>query len=153
MITKLYNLVAFTAIALIASTYTFTPTNALATGHQHLNRHVAHEQIAKRNNSSKRANSKRCKPRSSSVAVPTSTKASQSTSVPPKVDATPKNVAPAPPKNVAPAPTKAPAPSAAPAAPAPPSNSGGGGGGKVGLAWPNGPDSSLANYAKPAVGW
>ncbi|KAI0092786.1 glycosyl hydrolase catalytic core-domain-containing protein [Irpex rosettiformis] len=68
---KLLNLIAVISLALFASNLS-TPANALSTGlarEHHLNRQISHEAIARRssNNSVKRANNKRCKPKSSAV--------------------------------------------------------------------------------------
>ncbi|KAK7695694.1 hypothetical protein QCA50_000330 [Cerrena zonata] len=63
--TKLFQLIAFTALALIASSYGPTPVNALSTPHIH-GRHHGVADSMKRNNVLKRDTAKRCKPRPSS---------------------------------------------------------------------------------------
>jgi len=147
MATKLFNLFALAVLAVLASTYTVAPVTAVSAGHQHLNRQVAHGHIAKRANSSKRANTQRCKQRSSSSLVSSSTsKAAEHT-----VNAQAKTTA-APSSSQAPA-SKAPVSksSSKPASPSPtpaPSN----GNKKLCLAWPNGPGGDLQYYASsPAV--
>ncbi|TBU32119.1 glycosyl hydrolase catalytic core-domain-containing protein [Dichomitus squalens] len=69
---KLLNLVALSSLAVLAVTFGPASTNALSTGHAHVNRHFEHGAIAKK----KRDTSKRCKARpstSSSSVKPTST--------------------------------------------------------------------------------
>lgn len=139
---KLINLLAITSLALFASTLT-THVNALGAGHQHLNRQISHEGIAHR--ATKRANGRRCKAKSSSVA-PTSTSAVTSISVQAAHVQISTSVEVAPSNSPEPKPSPAPSPPAKPA-PAPPPSSGGGnaGQGKVGIAWNGGNDPSLGN--------
>lgn len=145
--TKLYNLLAITTLALFAASFNATPVTALATGHQHLNRQVAHEGLARR---SKRASTARCKQRPSSSLVSSSAKATSTkaaateaaTSVAKSTTPTP-----APPKTTS---TKAAAPpktSAAPAAATKPASTGStsSGVGKIGIGWNGGNDPSLGN--------
>ena len=75
MASKLLNLVALSSLAVLAVTFGPASTNALSTGHVHMNRHIDHAPIAKR----KRDNSKRCKVRSSTSAAPSSTAKAQTT--------------------------------------------------------------------------
>ncbi|KAI0692652.1 glycosyl hydrolase catalytic core-domain-containing protein [Cytidiella melzeri] len=72
---KFLNLLAVLSVALFASTLNL-PVNALAhpQGHSHLNRNIAHDGIARR----KRANGKRCKPKSSSSSLAASSTLSSS---------------------------------------------------------------------------
>lgn len=146
---KLLNLVAVISLAVLAFT-SQSPVNALSAG-QHLNRQISHQGIAHRAN--KRANSKRCKPKTSGSS------ASSSPTVEPHV-AVATSISIAPPPAVessnAPQPSKSPEPKSAPAAPepqsappppqpvsAPPTS--GGGQGKVGIAWNGGNAPSLQN--------
>ena len=48
MASKLLNLVALSALAVLAVTFGPASTNALSTGHVHMNRHIDHAPIAKR---------------------------------------------------------------------------------------------------------
>ena len=141
---KLFNLVALTALALLASSFAPTPVTALSTGHiHHVHRHIAHDVATRR----KRDSSKRCKPRPSSAA--------------PAVTSHSASAAPSQQPSKAPQSSKAPPPPAkttpAPAAVSTPVSSGGGGGvstsgGKLGLAWANGNDFNvLKNFITPRV--
>ncbi|RPD61934.1 hypothetical protein L226DRAFT_545905 [Lentinus tigrinus ALCF2SS1-7] len=67
MASKLLNLVALSSLAIMAVTFGPASTNALSTGHVHMNRHIDHAPIAKR----KRDSSKRCKVRSSTLSSAT----------------------------------------------------------------------------------
>lgn len=146
---KLLNLVAITALALLASSFAPTPVNALAPRAQHLNRHVQHDAIAKR----KRGTTKRCKPRPSSSlsSKAAATPAAAAASDPPKSSS-------APPKSSSSASSKSSSKASATPSPTPKPSGGdtstpsqGKGGGKVGLAWPNGDDPSLKFYATDNV--
>lgn len=148
---KLLNLIAITALALLASSFAPTSVNALSARSQHLNRHVQHDAIAKR----KRGTTKRCKPRpSSSLASSASSKHAAATPAAAAASSPPPKASPAPAKSSSKASTK---PAATPT-PAKTGGSDGGsppskgkGGGKVGLAWPNGDDPSLKNFATDNV--
>ncbi|TFK43346.1 glycosyl hydrolase catalytic core-domain-containing protein [Crucibulum laeve] len=139
-VAKLLNLFAVSSLAILACSFGSTPVNALSIeSNHHLARHAArgHGVIAAKK---KRAStSKRCKPRPSSsvvVATPPKTTSAASASAP---ASTPKTTAPAP---------------ATTSKAASSGNSGSNTGGntntnpgaKVGLAWPNGDDSSLRNF-------
>lgn len=114
MSSKLINIILLAAIAILACSFSATPSNALSVDSQNVVRHIprAHNAIAKR----KRASGRRCKNRSSSSAQPTPTHSSNQK---PKVK---------PQSNDG------------------PSYNGPQGKGKFGLAWPNGPDSSLSDW-------
>ncbi|TCD71305.1 hypothetical protein EIP91_011076 [Steccherinum ochraceum] len=129
---KLLNLIALTALALLASSLGPAPVNALSTGHfqQHAHRHIAQEVAAKRKRDT---SSKRCKPRPSSAA-PSSTPATTKPATT-KAAATSTHASSQPPKSTAPA-----KPATSAVAPPPQTNSSPG---KLGLAWPNGGDESL----------
>lgn len=138
--TKLLNLIAITALALLATSFGPTPVNAISSRAQHLNRHVAHDAIAKR----KRGTTKRCKPRPSSSVASSSHAAAT-----PAAEAASSPAASSTPKSSS---VKASSSSAKPAAtPASTTPSVGKGGGKVGLAWANGNDASLKNFATDNV--
>ena len=81
MASKLLNLVALSSLAVLAVTFGPASTNALSTGHVHMNRHIDHAPIAKR----KRDNSKRCKVRSSTIssAAPSTTASASGNSAEP----------------------------------------------------------------------
>lgn len=137
MAAKILNLVAISSLAILACSFGATPANALSIDTTpNFARHFPHHGAALK----KRATSRRCKPRSSSLAgsstkvsaTPSSTKAVVPTTTP-KADPKPTS-------------TK---PKATPT-PAPVSNSGGGGG-KAGLGWANGDDSSLKNFVSSKV--
>jgi len=98
---KLFKLIAITALALFASSFGPTPVTALAAGTQHLNRHVAHDAIARRKRTDA-SSSRRCKTRPasslSSTATPTTTQAPTSSKPTTTVHATTTTViAPPPP--------------------------------------------------------
>jgi len=141
-IIKLFNLVAVTALALFVTSFAPTPVDALSGRSQHLNRHIAHEAIAKR----KRDAPKRCKPRPSTSLAASSTHSTSHTSTHPHSSSTAK---------------AAPAAQTPKADPAP--SSGGSdfssthnGPGKVCLAWPNGPnnlDNFLTENVKALYTW
>ncbi|KAF4602241.1 hypothetical protein EYR40_005446 [Pleurotus pulmonarius] len=158
MASKILNLLAISTLAILASSFGPASVTALSVDSHHLVRQVphAHGAVAKR----KRSVNRRCKPR------PTTSKAS---SVPTPAPATgdngnsgnngasggstttkPADTKPQSDKGAASSTPAAPKPSATPK-PADTGNSGGsnnsGGGGKVGLAWPNGEEIDLANWA------
>jgi hypothetical protein len=137
MAAKILNLVAISSLAILACSFGATPANALSIDTTpNFARHFPHHGAALK----KRATSRRCKPRSSSLAgsstkvsaAPSSTKAVVPTTTP-KADPKPTSAKPTP------------TPS-----PPPPSNTGGGGG-KAGLGWANGDDSSLKNFVSSKV--
>jgi hypothetical protein len=139
MAAKILNLVAISSLAILACSFGATPANALSVDTTpNFARHFPHHGAALK----KRATSRRCKPRSSSLAA-SSTKVSAAPSSTKAADpiATPK----ADPKPTSTKPKPTPTPQ-----PAPPTNNGGGGG-KAGLAWANGDDSSLKNFVSPKV--
>ncbi|CAL1702239.1 unnamed protein product [Somion occarium] len=145
--TKLFHLIAFTALALFASSYGPEPVNALSTPGLHARHHAMHDTIARRKrDTTKRDSPKRCRqrPSSSIVASATSAAAPPPSSAPAQTTSKPAGTTAAP----APSSSSAPAPSPAPAPPS--------GGAldvaKVGLAWPNGPDASLTHFLTPNVG-
>lgn len=155
MALKLINFFALTSLAVLATTFTATHANALATGsHQNLNRQVHYDVIARRSrfNNKKRQNNstKRCKPRpstslsgaavSTSSTVPVTSAAASSTPISEAQSHSSSAVA-------APSSSSSAAPASIPSST--PSN----GSRKVGLAWANGPTSDLQYYATDAVGW
>ena len=136
MASKLLNLVALSSLAVLAVTLGPASTNALSTGHVHMNRHIDHAPIAKR----KRDNSKRCKVRSSTIssAAPSPTAKAETTAKAPAETSSTK----------APATTKAaPTKASTTSKPAPTGGSGAPGSGKFGqkgskicAAWGDGND-------------
>ncbi|KAI0692653.1 glycosyl hydrolase catalytic core-domain-containing protein [Cytidiella melzeri] len=145
MFLKVANLLAITWLALLTFPSTFTPAMALSAGHQHLNRQLPHGQVAKRT-AAKRDNSKRCKPKSSSSSPTSTSVLSTATQAPSQTIV-----------DVSSSTESVPTSSTSSQTPAPTSTSqsatSANGSGKIGLAWPNGPDSSLQYYATPSVGW
>ncbi|KAJ3525966.1 hypothetical protein NM688_g8321 [Phlebia brevispora] len=135
---KLFNLLTVTTLALFAASFNASPVTALSTGHQHLNRQIHHDGIAKR---AKRSSTQRCKPRpSTSVSVAQANKAtstakpaSSSAAPPPKATSSTKKATPTT-TSQAPAKTTAAASSGSSSA-----------NGKVGIAWNGGDSSSLGN--------
>ncbi|KAI0786368.1 glycosyl hydrolase catalytic core-domain-containing protein [Abortiporus biennis] len=161
---KFFNLITITALALVASSFAPTPVDALSTGHaQHLNRHYAHDAMAKRKRD---ATPRRCKQRPTSSIV-SSSHAAQSTS-PVKVSVSvsaavhtakaTSSVHSDKPSSSAQS-VKASSTSHSSAKPAATSasssgssgSSGSSSGGKVCLGWGNGPDVNLAEFVGPAV--
>ncbi|KAI0721880.1 glycosyl hydrolase catalytic core-domain-containing protein [Cerioporus squamosus] len=120
MASKLLNLVALSSLAVLAVTFGPASTNALSTGHSHMNRHIDHAPIAKR----KRDNSKRCKVRSSTLSseAHSSTAKAQTTSAKALVQ----------PSSTKAATTKAPAKTTSSSIPASTGGSGAAGSGKFG---------------------
>ncbi|THH33735.1 hypothetical protein EUX98_g414 [Antrodiella citrinella] len=156
---KLLNLLALTALALLASSLGPAPVNALSTGHIQHARHIQHAQeVASKR---KRDTSQRCKPRPSSSA-PASTTASSSAAPSASKDAvvtsTSHTAAPSqPPKSSAAPPKSSAAPAPPKSSPAPPSNNAptsllSTSGGKFGLGWPNGDQPNiLKNFVTSRV--
>ncbi|KAJ3476957.1 hypothetical protein NLI96_g10796 [Meripilus lineatus] len=148
---KLLSLIALTTLALLTSSFGPTPVNAISTRNQHLNRHVVqHDAIAKR----KRSTGKRCKQRpSSSLAVSVGVGAgAAATSKASSASPAPTSKATAKASSTPKATTKASStPKASPTPADTSSPSTGKGGGKVGLAWPNGNEASLKNFATENV--
>jgi len=142
---KLLNLLAISSLAILACTFGATPANALATEHHQFARHAVygHDGIARRKRDN--AASKRCKARPSSSAPSSST----SSYVAPSSTVKATKAAPT---TLAPSYQKVSSSSAAPASTSA-ASSGNTGSGKVGLAWPNGDDSSLKNYKTDKVNW
>ena len=137
MASKLLNLVALSSLAIMAVSFGPASTNALSTGHIHMNRHVDHAPIAK-----KKRESKRCKVRSSVIPVPLPT-----TKAPEPEPTTTSTKAAEKPKTT----KAAEEPKPSPSDPKPPTSGGGSGGasgsGKFGkkgsklcAAWGNGND-------------
>ena len=146
MASKIINLLALTSLAILATSFSATPANALASRGHHLNRQD-HASIARRNLRQRDGLAKRCKARptaSGNSTISASIQVAPSSSAAP-VPA-PSSAAPPAPSSAAPAAPSSAAPSAAPS----PVSSGGNR--KVGLAWPNG-FTDLQYYATDAVGW
>ncbi|KAI0751353.1 glycosyl hydrolase catalytic core-domain-containing protein [Daedaleopsis nitida] len=82
MASKLLNLVALSSLAVLAVSFGPASTNALATGHAHMNRHFDHAPIAAK----KKRETKRCKARATTSSSPapasTTTKAAETTEKP-----------------------------------------------------------------------
>ncbi|KAF9246948.1 glycosyl hydrolase catalytic core-domain-containing protein [Melanogaster broomeanus] len=122
---KLLNILALASVAIVALSSAPVQVNALVADRSHVVRHIrGHDAVAKR----KRDSSTACKARPTSY-IPTST---------PAAAPTPATPTPAPPTTTTSA-TPAPSPSS--------------GGQKWGLAWANGDQTWLANFARPNVGY
>ncbi|KAH6915253.1 glycosyl hydrolase catalytic core-domain-containing protein [Coprinopsis sp. MPI-PUGE-AT-0042] len=155
---KVFNLIAIATLAILAANQGPAQVNALSVDHHNFARHnVRHEVIAKRQAPTATSAKRRCKVRSTSVAIPAPT--SPAEQAPPQQDPSPTPApsqdapAPAPsqdsptpaPSQDAPAPSPSqdtPAPAPSQDTPAPPSN----GAKKVGIAWANPNDNELANF-------
>lgn len=146
MSAKLLNLVALSSLAILACSFGPSPVTALsADSHGHVARHAfrGHDSVAKR----KRANTKRCKARTSSSTLVAST-------TPPAVSTTAvstTHVVKSSSTTVKATTTKVSTTSKAAATTASSSSSGSSSGSKVALAWPNGDDSSLKYWKTDKV--
>jgi len=145
--TKLIQLMGIASLAVLACSFGPASVNALSVGSHHLNRHVAHEGIAKRSTNKKRQLSKRCKARpsssglSSSDAPAPSSSADWTSSV---YTPTSTYVPPPPSTTWTPTTSDTPTPTSTYSTPsAAPTSSGSS---KIGIAWDGGNDPSLANF-------
>ncbi|EIN10357.1 hypothetical protein PUNSTDRAFT_84335 [Punctularia strigosozonata HHB-11173 SS5] len=138
MASKLLNLIALSSLAVLVCTFGATPVNALATGHDaSISRRHQHDILGKK---AKRANnSKRCKTRSSTAAPTSTAAATTSHSVVTTTPETTKKASTTKAASHTKTSSKAVTTTAA-------SSSGSSSGSKVGVAWPNGGDSSLKYY-------
>ncbi|KAI0269224.1 glycosyl hydrolase catalytic core-domain-containing protein [Gloeopeniophorella convolvens] len=179
---KFLNLLAISALAILATSFNAVPVNALSVEHRHAARSVnhAHAGIAKKKRD---GSTRRCKPRTStsiaSVATSTTHTSVPSTHIssshvssssaappppPPKSSSSSHTTESAAPSSSAEHTTASPHPSSSSshstssnkptATPViPPPPSSGGGGGKVGLTWSNNEESSLPNFKTKDVAY
>lgn len=152
MASKLLNLVALSSLAIMAVSFGPASTNALSTGHAHLNRHIEHAPIAK-----KKRESKRCKVRSSSVPVPTPSSKAPEPAPTTQEEPAPITKAASTTVKDEPKTTSKPKPTSQAADPAPTKSTGGGApgnaqfgqkGSKICAAWGNGNDDKVLKAFK-----
>lgn len=146
---KLVHLLALSSLAILATTLSAVPANAVSTGHHHLPRQHPHEAIARK--VKRDGTSKRCKKRSATSSLSVAAAAVQTTSSADAQTTVSTTAAPTTVKSSAAAGTTKAATSTSSAASSA-NTSSSGGSGKLCLAWPNG-ETDLAKYDTDVVGW